>query len=195
MKLVKVCIVFVLALVGFSAFSGVTALAGLIGDVNSDGRIDQTDVAALQTALSGGSSFWCPECDIIPYYKNEADLAKPCGIINEKDLKALIKAVRKIEKGKRAPKSKCHGKQRVGMALNITRDGSDIQNAQLKIYNIFGELIYRVEEFHPFYRWQWDMRDQFGSRVPNGVYLVVITVRDLDGYPIRREVRKIMVLR
>lgn len=138
----------------------------------------------------------CPECDIILYYyKNEADLAKPCGIINEKDLKALIKAVRKIEKGKRAPKSKCHGKQRVGTALNITRDGSDTQNAQLQIYNISGELIYRVEEFHPFYHRQWDMRDVTGVPVPNGAYLAVITVRDLAGYPIRREVRKIIVLR
>jgi hypothetical protein len=65
----------------------------------------------------------------------------------------------------------------------------------VQVYSVQGKLIYQFEEIPPHKRWQWNMRDQYGARVPNGVYLAVITVRDLSGYPIRREVRKIVVLR
>jgi hypothetical protein len=65
----------------------------------------------------------------------------------------------------------------------------------VQVYSVQGKLIYQLEEIPPYRRWQWDMRDQYGTRVPNGVYLAVITVRDLSGYPIRREVKKIVVMR
>ncbi len=64
----------------------------------------------------------------------------------------------------------------------------------LHIYDSGGRLVYHIAELPPRYQWRWNMRDQYGARVPNGVYLVVITVRDLSGYPMRREVKKIVVL-
>lgn len=79
----------------------------------------------------------------------------------------------------------------------IIGDGLQTEESfkDVSVYNTSGKLIYQIEEIPPHRDWFWDMRDSDGTRVPNGVYLAVITVRDLDGYPIRREVRKIIVLR
>jgi hypothetical protein len=74
------------------------------------------------------------------------------------------------------------------------RPGMEMMN--VVIYDAKGAFVYQLDELPPQRRWQqWNMRNQYGARVPNGVYLAVITVRDLSGYPIRREVRKIVVLR
>jgi hypothetical protein len=90
------------------------------------------------------------------------------------------------------------------VACSVTKSSQSTINTSLIAYTSMvnidvldnkGMLIYQIEEIAPHQSWQWDMRDQYGARVPNGVYLAVITVRDLSGYPIRREVRKIVVLR
>jgi hypothetical protein len=172
--------------------------SNIVGDVNNDGRVDQADVAALQSILSGEGGFPpCPGCDMVvvedPDYMKRTDLARPCGIINEKDLKALIKAIRKIERGKLAPKSKCHDKRRVGTTLSVTRDSYlNIQNTQLQVYNLSGKLISQIDLIE--YQYTQSISSQALKLVP-GVYLAVITVRDLSGYPIRREVRRVVVLR
>lgn len=168
----------------------------IVGDVNGDGRVDQADVAALQSALSGGGGFACPTCDMIPieFYKSEADLTKPCGVINEKDLKALIKALRKIERSKRAPKSKCHGKQRVGTMLSATPTAKlGVQNIQTQVYNLSKELIGHSNVMDN--RHIQNFQNNQKQKLANGIYLVVITTRDSSGYLIRREVKKIVVLR
>jgi hypothetical protein len=175
--------------------------SSIVGDVNNDGRVDQADVAALQSILSGEGGFLpCPECGIPDAvviedsdYMKRTDLARPCGIINEKDLKALIKAIRKIERGKLAPKSKCHDKRRVGTTLSVARDNYlNIQNTQLQVYNLSGKFISQIDLIE--YQYTQSISSQTLKLVP-GVYLAVITVRDLSGYPIRREVRRVVVLR
>ena len=41
----------------------------------------------------------------------------------------------------------------------------------------------------------WNMRDQRGRAVANGIYLYVVTARDVSGNVVRSEVKKLMVLR
>lgn len=68
-------------------------------------------------------------------------------------------------------------------------DSIAIHDIEIMVYNLAGLIVLRENGQQTF-------NQQILKRnLANGIYLAVITVRDLDGYPIRREVKKIVVLR
>jgi len=70
---------------------------------------------------------------------------------------------------------------------SITRELS------VQIFSLHGQLI--SNEQSPGQSLIWNMRNEHGQRVANGVYLYVVSVRDSSGSVIRSEVRKLVVMR
>lgn len=67
------------------------------------------------------------------------------------------------------------------------------RDIQLSIFNLSGRLVYRTEWMSNDFAWQGhDMQDR---PLRSGVYLYVITYRKDDGTIIKREVKKLVILR
>jgi hypothetical protein len=156
--------------------------------VDQNGVVNEDDLDLLGMALDGF-------INLNSQQRKVADIAYPCGTIDWDDWALLLDYL-----DFPGVFSECHNSP-IGIPLSVkpSTEGISIESKTgmtiIEIYNAAGQLIYQFEEIPPHRRWQWDMRDQYGTRVPNGVYLAVITVRDLSGYPIRREVRRVVVLR
>ncbi len=72
-------------------------------------------------------------------------------------------------------------------------EGIGIKSIAVEIFDLRGRKIFSDEALSNELIWQ--LQSDHGTMVANGVYLYVVTVRGFDGSLIRREVRKLVVLR
>lgn len=70
---------------------------------------------------------------------------------------------------------------------------SNIQNAQLQVYNLSGRLVFYTGWEGNEYT--WNIQNNQDSRLANSVYLYVIVARRPDGTVLRSQVKKLIVLR
>jgi len=73
--------------------------------------------------------------------------------------------------------------------------------AEIKIYNIAGELVRGVRDSEidktdaPIYKFLWDCKNNSGKEVASGVYIYIVEVRDKDGSGSKKVVKRLAVLR
>jgi len=82
------------------------------------------------------------------------------------------------------------------MARNIAifmAEGAGIMSIAVEIFDLRGRKVFSSEALGNELIWQ--LQSDHGTTVANGVYMYVVTVRGFDGSVIRREVRKLVVLR
>lgn len=71
--------------------------------------------------------------------------------------------------------------------------GQNIQEIQVGIFNLSGRLVFNTGWVQNGFI--WNLLNNRGEIVANGVYLYVVTVRDSDGSLIRGEAKKLVILR
>jgi len=72
--------------------------------------------------------------------------------------------------------------------------GEGIQNIRVEIYDLAGRRVFDSGEI-PESRFAWNLEDDRGRVIANGVYLYIITVRGFNGEAVRSQVKKVIVLR
>ena len=75
----------------------------------------------------------------------------------------------------------------------FTAEGAGIMSIAVEIFDLRGRKVFSDEALGN--ELIWLLRDDRGKALANGVYLYMVTVRGFDGSAIRREVRKLVVLR
>lgn len=72
--------------------------------------------------------------------------------------------------------------------------GSGIQSAQVRVFSMSGQLIHDsgMETGNAL---SWNLLNQHGQRVANGVYFYVVTVQDVQGKRLQSTINKLAVLR
>jgi PKD repeat protein len=73
-------------------------------------------------------------------------------------------------------------------------EGQGIASIQVEVYNLAGRKVFDSEEVLGN-ALDWQLTNDQGQPLANGVYLYIITVRGYDGQVIKSEVRKLVVLR
>ena len=71
--------------------------------------------------------------------------------------------------------------------------GRGIESVQVQIFSLSGQRVFGSKEQRGRVL-RWNLRNDWGEQLANGVYLYVITVKGYDG-TIHREVRKLVILR
>lgn len=84
-----------------------------------------------------------------------------------------------------------HGVSRISQ--RIVNNEERIRDFEFHIFNLTGRLVFHIRQIADGF--VWNGLDMQGRTVPNGVYLVVITTRRDDGTIIKREVKKLVILR
>jgi len=64
----------------------------------------------------------------------------------------------------------------------------------MAVFNLAGQRVYE-SGFVPSSTLGWNLLNQRGERVANGVYLYVVTAKGFDGVVIRSKAKKLVVLR
>ncbi len=72
--------------------------------------------------------------------------------------------------------------------------GENISQIKVAVYNLSGNEVYN-SEWRDGNTLQWNLQDDEGKPVGNGIYLYFVTVKDIDGDTIRGELEKTLVLR
>jgi hypothetical protein len=67
-------------------------------------------------------------------------------------------------------------------------------STQIQIFNLSGSTIFESGKV-PAQALRWNLRDQTGRPVANGVYLYLVTAYGLDGEPVRSDVKKLVLMR
>lgn len=73
-------------------------------------------------------------------------------------------------------------------------DGQGVHSVRLEVFNLTGTRIFDSGEIEGK-AFQWNLQNQKGQVVANGVYLYIVTVRGFNGEVIRSRVQKLVVLR
>jgi len=72
--------------------------------------------------------------------------------------------------------------------------GSNVEAMRLEVFDIAGRKLYD-SDFVAGNALSWNMLTDNGTRVANGVYLYVVTIRNANGEIVRSEIRKLAILR
>lgn len=180
-----------------SAMGGGLPSASPKGDVNLDGQLDRQDVRLLSSAVRG-------RVTLTPAQAQAGDVAAPCdGQPNKQDIRWLQRMIRG-----RATSACASGGAARSQALQLSApvktmpQGSQIRfevNAweqravRVQVFALSGRLVFEGEPA-PASPLRWSLLDKQGQRVPNGVYLLVVSVSDGRAGAMRR-VNKLAVLR
>jgi len=81
------------------------------------------------------------------------------------------------------------------------RCGYSDPEAQIKIYNIVGELVRKVKDSEidktdaPIYRFLWDCKNNSGKEVASGVYIYIVEVKDKSGSGSKKVIKRMAMIR
>jgi len=85
---------------------------------------------------------------------------------------------------------------RVGaQAVTFSVNAVGVAEANVQVYGLDGSLIFDSGLQTAGRALRWNMLDDQGQRIVNGVYLYVVTVRDRDGELVRSGIKKMILLR
>jgi hypothetical protein len=138
--------------------------------------------------------------------------------VDRRDYRRLRSAVRRIARGRRAPRFSCHGGLRIGESglfapvlplefsaeplavknikaltwpstLEFRVEGAGIEGIQVQMFNLAGRTVLDEASCG-------NVLQAYGlDTLANGVYLYVVGVRGWDGSILRSEARKLVILR
>jgi hypothetical protein len=80
-----------------------------------------------------------------------------------------------------------------GRAINFSVQGSVSQQIEVDVHNLSGKQVFTQSARGNSLR--WNLRDESGRQVANGVYLYRVIARGLDGRVMKSEIKKFVVLR
>lgn len=80
-----------------------------------------------------------------------------------------------------------------GEAIRFFTENTNFQTMKINIFSLSGQLIFHTDWVDNDF--EWNLLNDRGQRLANGVYLYVITYRKDDETIIKREVKKLVVLR
>lgn len=72
--------------------------------------------------------------------------------------------------------------------------GENVHQIRVKVYSLLGKMVFD-SDWREGNTFQWNLADDTGKSVPNGVYLYSVTVKGPDGETERSELNKTLVLR
>jgi len=78
-------------------------------------------------------------------------------------------------------------------SFGLMRGSLGVKDFSVIIFDLSGKLIFRSDWVQNGFK--WNLLDNRGQPLANGVYLYVISVRDFNGAVIRSEVKKLVILR
>ena len=86
-----------------------------------------------------------------------------------------------------------HSHSRKGNSVLFSSQGTGARSTKIEVFGLNGQRVYSDEQAGNQLR--WNLRNNHGRPVSNGVYLYIVHVRGPDGMSIRSEVRKLVILR
>jgi hypothetical protein len=81
-----------------------------------------------------------------------------------------------------------------GKTVEFSAQGEGIRGIKVEVYDLAGRRVFASQEVVGN-RLGWQMRDDRGQEVANGVYLYAIAVHGFNGEVVRSEVQKLVILR
>jgi nitrous oxidase accessory protein NosD len=81
-----------------------------------------------------------------------------------------------------------------GGGLSFRVQGVGIDSLQVEVYDLSGQMVFR-SDWTKGTTLSWNLLNGEGRPVANGVYLYVVTVKDVYGQAVRSEIKKLLVLR
>ena len=78
-------------------------------------------------------------------------------------------------------------------AVRFVVEGQGIESIKVEVFDLTGKRVFN-SGFVMGNTLEWDLLDNEGLTVANGVYLYIVTVRGWDGQVVRSEVRKLVIL-
>lgn len=169
--------------------------SNIVGDVNKDGKVTQTDVDLLNSYLKSlRKGFKGTPVVLDAQQKLNADIAKSCGMINANDLTLLKRFVKNPAK---PLKSQCSGlaigqpgpsASSANLAVIELGSAADSSSttASVRLYDLNGKLILEQSALG-------NKVELNSASLVNGVYLYVATVRNAKGEVISSELRKLVI--
>ncbi len=72
-------------------------------------------------------------------------------------------------------------------------EASGAKDLSIQIFNLSGKLVFHTDWVENGF--EWNLLNDRGQRLANGVYLYVVYVKGWDGTVMRSEVKKLVILR
>lgn len=178
------------------------------GDINADGLINAADLARLDAAIAGTSPLSAE--DFV-----RADVVGPCGITSVRKLKKIRKAIagfikatdkynNLIKQGKKAHpvamKDQCHTDKMIGQPMSSSFEVHESLASQAEekglrrqVFDLNGRTLY--DSGFVASSALSVMGREIERPLANGIYLYVDTVSTSDGHVLRKEVKKMVILK
>jgi hypothetical protein len=78
--------------------------------------------------------------------------------------------------------------------IEFAIDGQGVSSAQVEVFDLKGRKVFDSGEVQDN-TFTWNLQNNAGQRLANGVYLYVVRVRGFDGREYVSEVRKLVIVR
>jgi len=79
------------------------------------------------------------------------------------------------------------------LGLSFLVEGQGIQDIQINIFDLSGRAVFNTGWIEDSFT--WNLQNNQGHPLANGVYFYVITVRGFDGKILMSQVKKLIILR